>query len=248
MSNPPRPFTAERQLRSRMARQDGLPADGSDQVLTYLEEMDQRMTRAINGMAQLANVNGADWDLEEEEPAAAEESEGPATPVEIPATDERVAQTLQEIGRLRRRGEDDRDQLANAARELDAVVSSTEQATFAIIAAAETVEKVLDDLIGASGKNPVLTELLFEAQGHLAEIYQASGFQDLSGQRINKVVRTLQFVDERIARLEDIWSNTDSASVHLEDEAQVDDESHLLNGPQMESEALSQDDIDAMFD
>ena len=209
-------------------------------MLAHLVELERRLEAAQDG--------GAELDLDESDRRNVADQMPAAVPGSPLASDQRVAHTLAELAVLRRKDDQDRDQLTSAALELDQVVRSTEQATFSILGAVETVEHMIDDLLGLVSGDAVVQELISQAQGRLVEIYQASGFQDLTGQRIGKVARTLRFLDERIARLEEIWTQDETALPDVADQAVEDDESHLLNGPQMDDQALSQDDIDAMFD
>lgn len=231
-------FTAERQL---SFRQPPGPQDEAPAVSTpTLEAIDRRLTAIEQHLAALALAG---------EPASAPEPEPVDEELAALLEDRRrVTHTLAEIGVLRQSGTDGSDRLTAAGRELDAVVDATEGATNAILHASEVIERVIDDLHALAASNPLLNELLSEAQEALSGIYEAASFQDITGQRITKVVSALRFVDEHIARLEAIWSATGEVVAPPPVEAlAADDESHLLNGPQLAGEALDQDAIDALF-
>lgn len=145
--------------------------------------------------------------------------------------------------------------LPTAAGELDAIVQSTEKATGAIMDATEAVDAV-------SAEAPAdLAERLRDAT---TRIYEACSFQDLTGQRITKVVRMLACVEERVDALVRAFDpvgrmastpapednvqqagNRGRASVHAVGDRDAD--GALLNGPQDEGEAMKQDDIDALL-
>jgi chemotaxis protein CheZ len=76
-------------------------------------------------------------------------------------------------------------------------------------------------------------------------IFEACNFQDLSGQRIAKVMAMLQFIDERIARMMEIWGGAE-AFKHL---AAAGSEPNLLHGPKLAGDSghVTQDDIDAIL-
>jgi chemotaxis protein CheZ len=79
----------------------------------------------------------------------------------------------------------------------------------------------------------------------------ACGFQDLTGQRIKKVVNTLHYMERRVAAMVEIWGvETGTATTEIvamaEDDVRPDKE--LLHGPQAKGEGVSQADIDALFD
>ena len=231
-----RVFTAERQ-----GIVDGSACFDSGASASDLQAIHQRLDGIEVRLAEMtaASERGAD----------ALDDQGDEDIVVFANDRERIDGTLAEIAVLRQSGGDGLDRLSAAGKELDAVVDATEAATNAILFASEVIERVIDDLQAHSATNPLLNELLSEAQQALGGIYEASSFQDITGQRITKVVSALRFVDERIARLESIWNAEEIALPEPADDAEEDDdESHLLNGPQLEGQALDQAAIDALFD
>lgn len=121
---------------------------------------------------------------------------------------ERILETQKEIAALRHpRATDDR--LMAAVGELDAIVKATEDATERILAAVESVEGTLSKLESAAD-----SEILKGAGEALTSIYEACTFQDITGQRITKVVRTLDFIEERVQAMMAIWVNTASPTCH----------------------------------
>ena len=84
----------------------------------------------------------------------------------------------------------------------------------------------------------------------MLRIFEACNFQDLSAQRIAKVMATLQFVESRIARMMEIWGGAESfkayAAVAM---AEHQRNSALLHGPRLDDEPghASQADIDAVL-
>src|SRR6201999_232351 len=94
-------------------------------------------------------------------------------------------------------------------------------------------------------------QLTEEIQERVVSIFEACNFQDLTGQRIKKVMTTMRFIENHITVMMDIWGGVDAIKAHVP--AQVDsrtEDEKLLNGPKLESDAgpASQDDIDALFD
>ena len=73
-------------------------------------------------------------------------------------------------------------------------------------------------------------------------IVEACSFQDVTGQRISKVVNTLAFIDDRLDTLLEAFDGVPD-SVSDED----DGSDPLLNGPQLDGEGISQNDVDSMF-
>tara|TARA_R110002167_G_scaffold235177_2_gene440486 strand:+ start:406 stop:1050 length:645 start_codon:yes stop_codon:yes gene_type:complete len=128
--------------------------------------------------------------------------------------------------------------------ELDAVVAATEEAAGKFLDAAETLENLAGELEN---------ETSFVLNDVATQIYEASSFQDITGQRIAKVVGALHHIEERIARLTRVMEDPPETAGHAIAEAtetaeQDDhDERDLLNGPAMPDQANSQEDIDALL-
>jgi len=127
-----------------------------------------------------------------------------------------------------------------ATDELDAVVDATAEATGIILDSAESLEKVAAAMPIEAGE---------EIRNIATRIYEACNFQDVTGQRITKVVRALKHIEEKIDALLTAFgegikapaaAGTPSAPV-------PGDESYLLHGPQLPQGANKQDDIDAIL-
>lgn len=132
--------------------------------------------------------------------------------------------------------------------ELDAVTRATEDATVAIMEATEAIENT-------AGKIDEEHAAVLDAA--VTKIYEACSFQDITGQRISKVVKALQSIEEKVDELIATFGDDFEAKerVRMRKEAEVtaaveevDPDLDLLHGPQMAAEAVSQDDIDALFD
>ncbi|MFA6279373.1 MAG: protein phosphatase CheZ [Bdellovibrionales bacterium] len=134
--------------------------------------------------------------------------------------------------------------IPHATDELDAVVGATEEAT----------NKIMDvcDTIGAIAGNcaPEVSEQLIACT---TRIFEACNFQDITGQRITKVVQTLKYIDHKVEALlkalgEEIHregsATGDGAGGGADDK---DLEKALLNGPQLPKNAIDQDEIDRLM-
>ena len=95
---------------------------------------------------------------------------------------------------------------ARVTRELDAVVESAERATQQILNAAEDIEEAAKTL-SAGLKHQQELSLALDIQDNVLRVFEACNFQDLSGQRIAKVLATLKFVEERVAHMVAIWGS-----------------------------------------
>lgn len=125
-----------------------------------------------------------------------------------------------------------RTHIPAAQDELDAVVSATEQATVAIMAACE-------DILGAVKTAPEGVARAVEAAA--VRIFEACTFQDITGQRIRKVTGSLRQIDAKIS----------SILAAIGGEAAQPSPSPaaggLLNGPALPQNAVSQDEIDRLL-
>jgi chemotaxis protein CheZ len=130
-----------------------------------------------------------------------------------------------------------------AARELDAVVDGTERAAHQIMDAAETIAKAAKSLTTSQTKDDALTR---EIRDNVQRIFEACNFQDLSGQHIAKVMAMLQFIDESIVRMMEIWGGADAFKHYA---GTPGSEPGLLHGPKLAGESghVTQDDIDAIL-
>ena len=142
------------------------------------------------------------------------------------------------------------EHLAAATDELEVIIGQTESATNSIFEAVETIEQLcskMDEETAEAVTNAVTT------------VYEACGFQDLTGQRISKVVVALQHIEHKIEGLleafgaefgrlaESVEGGGSEPATKRPGKADRPDE-HLMNGPQKPGEASTQDEIDALFD
>lgn len=161
---------------------------------------------------------------------------------------EAIAETKREIATLHVNGLHSAE-MNRVTDELDAIVQGTEQATEQILAAAE----VIDD--NAAKLTKVLTgeedQWTHDIQESVVSVFEACNFQDLTGQRITKVVNVLRFIEERIVSMMDIWGGIEHfMEIDVENPLEKTGDDALLNGPALgdEDDVASQDDIDALFD
>jgi chemotaxis protein CheZ len=123
-----------------------------------------------------------------------------------------------------------------ATDELDAIVEHTATATNAILSSCETLDEVAAGLTG---------EAAARLQDATTRIYEACSFQDITGQRITKVVATLKTIEAKVAQIVDTFGESDrNAAAEAPGEA---NESALLNGPQHPAVAMDQSDIDRLL-
>ena len=62
------------------------------------------------------------------------------------------------------------------------------------------------------------------------------------------MVRSLTYVEERVNKLIEAWGRSELEEITIALEKNKTEDEKLLHGPQREGVAISQDDIDALFD
>jgi chemotaxis protein CheZ len=135
--------------------------------------------------------------------------------------------------------------LPKAADELDAIVAATADATNAIMDATEIIEAAMSGVEGET------RDQLLDAT---TRIYEACGFQDITGQRITKVFGSLKEIETRIDALLTAFGGDVTTGKPIKalktkkktDKKVLTDED-LLVGPQKVGEANTQEDIDKLF-
>jgi len=219
-------------------------------VMTAIEALDGKFDRALNKRLDKL-IEKLDVD---DIPAPEEESKTTVDQImaEIHAMNEHITLTKNEIAALKPVDEANTS-LTVATEELSEVVKATEEAANAIMDSAEQISVLTDGIRGRisegdpDGIEPEIDKLDFVG----TDLLTACSFQDITGQRINKVVNALNYVEERLTKMIEIWkiengtADTQDIVFSSNDERDKADKD-LLHGPQ--SEGLNQDDIDALFD
>ena len=131
--------------------------------------------------------------------------------------------------------------IPDAGRELDAVVEATETATNIIMSSAEEIMAADPSDVDAYQAT---------VNDKVIEIFEACSFQDITGQRISKVVHALNMIDERVSTFVERLKVEDPSSVSVERQ-ETDDERRkrelILHGPQHAGEGVDQGEVDAML-
>jgi len=133
--------------------------------------------------------------------------------------------------------------IIDASAHLDEVIKHTEEATNNIMDAVDAIQNA------AAGVGGEKEQQIVDAA---MRIYEACNFQDVTGQRIRKVIKLLDNIEERIEKLNELFGNEDEVAAANSNtkngEISVQtDQKDLMNGPQLSGQASSQADIDALF-
>jgi len=126
--------------------------------------------------------------------------------------------------------------IPSATDELDAIVEHTAAATDSILECCEQMETVMQRVGGDDGKS---------LQDCVTRIYEACSFQDITGQRITKIVSVLQAIERKVGNMIHVFAPESMAAARVARTETTGQE--LLNGPQLPVNAMDQSDIDALL-
>lgn len=155
----------------------------------------------------------------------------------------------EEIASIRPENEEGTTATGDASLQLDAVIKATEEASNAIMNAADAIQAQ------AAGVGGEKEQAIMDAT---MQIYEACSFQDLTSQRVTKVMKLLSDIDERVNNILTMFSssglavknpdakNSGGNVIAGEFAGKPFAEKDLLNGPQLGA-TPSQADIDALF-
>ncbi|EWY40321.1 hypothetical protein N825_37045 [Skermanella stibiiresistens SB22] len=168
--------------------------------------------------------------------------------VEIADISGRIKATKAEMAALRHPLASE-DKFQQASEELSAVVSATEVATNTIISCTEEIEEIVQEL-RAQLPEGYQSSRVNDMNEMIVRIFEACNFQDLTGQRITKVVRALSFIEERVDAMMGVWNKREFETMPLPPGIAAKDGDLELHGPNKvdaKKGMISQSDIDAMF-
>lgn len=147
---------------------------------------------------------------------------------EIEQTAERTRAVLREIDATHQRD-------GNLGNELDAIVAASAQAISGVLSDADRISE-----ISATMRSQGMAEYICDQLDGLSEhINTACAFQDLTGQRTQKVVTALRLLETRVSELVKLWQ--------AESAEQAPAGNDLLSGPARDGEGLVQDQIDELL-
>lgn len=147
---------------------------------------------------------------------------------EIERTVEQTRKLLAEIDATHQRDGD----LGN---ELDLVIAASAQAVSGVLSDADRVSEISTTMRSQGAAEYVCDQL----DGLSEHINTACAFQDLTGQRTQKVVAALRLLEARVHELVKLWQ--------AESPVQAPASNELLSGPAREGEGLMQDQIDELL-
>ena len=231
-AKPPRRFTSEK------TRPGGTGAGGAvtnDDLLQTFNDLSASLREMRDG------ASGKD------ETSVSAEAESGQAPTDQDPVREKVAKL--------KSADPDADKMLLARQELKTVVESTYTAANEIMNLSDELLAVAEKIRQgqSSGEAASIDDHLSSLEEISTNLLMACAFQDLTGQRINKVANTLQGLEDQIDALfqaMNIAEGTGEGGLDATTTAADDQRpgTELLHGPQDEGEGISQDEIDKLFD
>jgi len=229
MDKRPRPFTAER----RKAEITGAPIGVSnDDLMDAFRDLSAYVQDVAGQMAEIAAAP----------PPPPPDSDKP----------EGLDTIKQDVSALRAADPDD-DKLVQARGELKTVTDITDKSANEIMNQSDEIHVVIDKIRQdlSAGNTDKVENHCATLEEIATNLLMACEFQDLTGQRLNKVSNALLGMEDQIGGLFDALDITEGTGVGglsavTNDDARPDTD--LLHGPQDEGEGISQADIDSLFD
>jgi chemotaxis protein CheZ len=148
-------------------------------------------------------------------------------------------------------------EIPDASSQLDIIVTMTEQATGRIMDECERVQSIHNNIRDRLlAMDPPLDpdamagvdDAIIDAETSVTHIYEACNFQDITGQRIQKVVKCLQEIERQVLRMVVVFGLSHNESLDEDTKKELEVEAELLTGPAMPGQGLEQDDIDDILE
>lgn len=224
----------------------GAPPDSGsvDQLRSAIHDLQTDLLENIRALmeeqkAALALENGSNGNEAEQELKLLK--------TEIRALGHAIQQTKSEIAALYKSQEDE-NRLVVVKHELDSVVAATEEATADILEAVEKIDQTAHNIRSAASDDYV-QGLADDVIDLVVKVFESCNFQDLTGQRITKVVNTMKYIEDRISKVVEIWGDDDFGDFDVAAEPKgLDNLDKTITAMPDNVERITQDEIDKLFD
>jgi chemotaxis protein CheZ len=157
-----------------------------------------------------------------------------------------VQRVRQEIAAINRPADADH-RFETMGEQLDAIVKATEEATNTIMENMEQSDELLTLLRGKMENDDQLKMIDRLLENNNA-VFEACSFQDITGQRISKVVKSVIYVEDRVSALTEIWGKDELDKIEVKPDQEKTEDEKLMHGPQDPERAISQAEIDSLID
>lgn len=255
-------FTAEMRLLNKletMSDMVALPTDmptdpngsvgGADisSLHTAIEDLKLELLTDIRVMIEEQKKANKAIDPEDDEQADAR-NELRLVKNEVRALANSIQETKREIAALYTAPEDDSGTRLNIVKgELDSVVAATEDATANILETVEKIDAVAHNIRSAA-PDDYTQGLADDIVELVVKVFESCNFQDLTGQRITKVVNTMKYIEERVNRVIEIWGEDDFGDFDLPpDPKGLDNLDKTVTKAPQNANRVSQDEVDQIF-
>ena len=153
-----------------------------------------------------------------------------------------MTQTIEQIKIEIANTDDDGSTISDAHMELNVVLDETEEATSTILSTAEKIQEIIWELKETDKDNAGFDKI----DELVTDVYMACSFQDVTGQRLRKVVDLTSDIEQRLKNMVSLW-DADELHQYKQKDATKNEDEHLKNGPALPPDAQQQDDIDAVL-
>ena len=157
-----------------------------------------------------------------------------------------LQQFRSELAAIRHPGSEP-DRFETMSDQLDAIVDATETATDTILGTVEDISRSIEER-RSQLEDAGLAEWAGDIETKFQSIFEACSFQDITGQRITKIVAELKFIDDRLNSMIEIWGPEGLLEEPFPVPADNTPDGEKLDGPALAGQGVSQDEIDKMFD
>lgn len=161
----------------------------------------------------------------------------------------RMAGIRKELNGLRAQNGSD-DLFRSTLDQLDALSDEIAEAADGVMTACEDIQDTADAIAAKTKERGTKTKLK-TMTGKISDIFEACSFQDLTGQRIGKISRSVTALEETTLAVSALAGGKDIAKGRKNGHGKpIDrvDAGIVLEGPQINGPAVSQADIDSLFD
>ena len=157
----------------------------------------------------------------------------------------RMARIRNELSGLRV-ADGDGDLFQSMIEQLDALAGEIAEATDKVMTAGEAIQKSTDT-IAVRTKDRTTKTHVNRIVKNSGDLFEACSFQDITGQRIGKITRTVGAIEDVFHRLAALAGGKGGKKGAAKSIDRID-AGLTLEGPQIDGPAISQADIDNLFD
>lgn len=155
-----------------------------------------------------------------------------------------MAKIRSELAGLRAEGGG--DLFASAVEQLEALAGEITGAADRVMTAGEAIQAAADAIAAKTKESPTKTQVK-RITVNTVELFEACSFQDITGQHISKITRTVGAIESGVHAVATLAGGK-NASAKRPDPIDRVDGGIILEGPQIDGPEVSQTDIDTLID